>query len=82
MIESNTNNVILGMKFLRENDTVIDLKQKRLAIDGREYKINIDEDEEICFADKSLIEKNTIFTVNNDEEIIETLFQSYKEKNP
>ncbi|KAG0437017.1 Retrovirus-related Pol polyprotein from transposon opus [Dictyocoela muelleri] len=68
------------MKFLREHDAVIDFKQKTLLIDDIEYKLN--EDEDICFADKSLIDKSKIFQIKNYENNIESLIKSYKERNP
>ncbi|KAG0420320.1 Retrovirus-related Pol polyprotein from transposon 17.6 [Dictyocoela roeselum] len=80
VIEADHNNAIIGMKFLRENDAIIDLKHNVLKVDGFEYQI-ASENEKVCFADMELIEKSHALNINDDNSKIGEIITAYKNKN-
>ncbi|KAG0437702.1 Retrovirus-related Pol polyprotein from transposon opus [Dictyocoela muelleri] len=80
IIEEPYENVIIGMKFLKENDVIIDFKNDKLNLDGREYKLN-GNGNDMCFADSKLIEASRTYNISTNKENLNKIIEKYKSKN-
>ncbi|KAG0440561.1 Retrovirus-related Pol polyprotein from transposon opus [Dictyocoela muelleri] len=77
----NTNNTcILGMRFLGENDAIINLKEGLINLDGTEYEMAV-KTRINNLSDSKLIDKSKILLVKDNDEIKE-MINTYKRKNP
>ncbi|KAG0419577.1 Retrovirus-related Pol polyprotein from transposon 17.6 [Dictyocoela roeselum] len=72
---------ILGMRFLLENNSVIDLSENTLNIDGVEYEIDCGGSSFNSF-DQEIILKSKIYKMKNADEKINELIQKFKKQNP
>ncbi|KAG0440650.1 hypothetical protein DMUE_1581 [Dictyocoela muelleri] len=72
---------ILGMRFLMENDAVINLKEGFVTLDGTEYEIE-PKTQNLCVADKEIIEKSKVYNVQDYEAQIRDLIRLNKKRNP
>ncbi|KAG0441246.1 Retrovirus-related Pol polyprotein from transposon opus [Dictyocoela muelleri] len=81
VIEEKHDNAIIGMRFLKENDVIIDFKRDKITIDDNEYNLNSGSSD-ICFADKKLIEKSKVLNISRVNDELEQLINHYKEINP
>ncbi|KAG0436063.1 Retrovirus-related Pol polyprotein from transposon 17.6 [Dictyocoela muelleri] len=72
---------ILGMRFLTENDAVINLNEGFVTIDGTEYEIDT-KTQNLCVAEKKIIEKSKVYAINDYENKIKDLIKFNKKRNP
>ncbi|KAG0420322.1 Transposon Tf2-9 polyprotein, partial [Dictyocoela roeselum] len=82
LLLSNPNCImILGMKFLMENDAQVNLKDGIINLDGREYEIDLKTN---CRneADDNILNKTKIFTMKNNEVDEKELIEHAKRQNP
>ncbi|KAG0420565.1 Transposon Tf2-6 polyprotein [Dictyocoela roeselum] len=81
IFESKSNNIILGMKFLRENDAIINLKDNYINLDNREYEIG-KERSNLDMYEQDIVTKTTVFSINKTDKDFKELKDIMKTKNP
>ncbi|KAG0436233.1 hypothetical protein DMUE_4323 [Dictyocoela muelleri] len=68
------------MKFLKENDAIIDFKYDKFNLHGREYKPSLNKND-ICRSDSRLIDASRTYKVSTDNENFNKIIENYKSKN-
>ncbi|KAG0420770.1 Retrovirus-related Pol polyprotein from transposon 17.6 [Dictyocoela roeselum] len=71
---------ILGMRFLLENNSVINLREKTINIDGTKYDVEI-HDETNTFEDE-VISKTRVYEIKDYKKKISELIKNQKTRNP
>ncbi|KAG0420343.1 Retrovirus-related Pol polyprotein from transposon 17.6 [Dictyocoela roeselum] len=75
------NTIILGMSFLKENHAIIDLKNNIITLDGREYELEGNTNNE-PFLETQLSTNTKIFNISESKQRIEELIKEAKLNNP
>ncbi|KAG0429822.1 hypothetical protein DMUE_5715, partial [Dictyocoela muelleri] len=73
--------IILGMRFLLENESIINLREGFINLDGFEYEVSTRNHEENYY-EQALIKKSKTFTLSEQEDKIEALILKAKRENP
>ncbi|KAG0434941.1 hypothetical protein DMUE_4964, partial [Dictyocoela muelleri] len=73
--------IILGMRFLLENDAIINLREGFIVLDGCEYEINGIENK-TNLIEKEIMQKTKTFTLSKLDDKINELLRDIKNRNP
>ncbi|KAG0435206.1 hypothetical protein DMUE_4835 [Dictyocoela muelleri] len=73
--------IILGMRFLLENEAIINLREGFVNLDGFEYEVST-KNHEANLYEQALIKKSKTFSLSEQEDKIEALILKAKRENP
>ncbi|KAG0420428.1 Retrovirus-related Pol polyprotein from transposon [Dictyocoela roeselum] len=73
--------IILGMQFLQDNDSIINIRDNYISLDGKEYELEIN-DKISDSSEKAILDKSKIFTLKRPEEKLKKLIQKMRQDNP
>ncbi|KAG0441506.1 Retrovirus-related Pol polyprotein from transposon gypsy [Dictyocoela muelleri] len=82
VFNTDTKRIILGMQFLYENYAIINLKEKFINLDQREYEISVDTDNQVDSNDNMLSDKTNFFSMDHKDNQLKEIIKEISTINP
>ncbi|KAG0420286.1 Retrovirus-related Pol polyprotein from transposon 17.6, partial [Dictyocoela roeselum] len=81
VMPNNSDIIILGMKFLIDNEAILNLKEGIMNLDGKEYEIETNSTP-LNVSDTKIISKTKIFATKTEERDLMEAIKNAKQRNP